>query len=67
MSNKFTDKFITYFKGVKSEWGKVIWPEKPQVAANFFWVIIICTFFTLLIFGLDVAFDKILGLLPTVH
>ena len=62
---KLKNKIKDYFMGVKSEWGKIIWPDKPQIIANFVWVIIICTFFTVFIFGLDVVFDKILALIPT--
>ena len=62
--NEIKEKVITYFKGVRSEWGKVIWPERPQIVADFIWVVIICAFFTLLIFILDVAFDKILSFIP---
>ena len=58
---------ITYFKGVRSEWGKVVWPEKNQVVVYFAWVLIICTFFTLLIFGLDKIFEFVLGFIPTSH
>ena len=30
-STSFKDDLITYFKGVKAEWGKVTWPEKNQI------------------------------------
>ena len=58
------NKVVTYFKGVRSEWGKVIWPEKPQIIADFVWVIIICGFFSLLIYVLDIGFDWVLGFIP---
>ena len=29
--NDFKQSLITYFKGVKAEWGKVSWPTKQQV------------------------------------
>lgn len=62
--NNLKEKVINYFKGVRSEWGKVIWPERPQIVADFIWVVVICAFFTFLIFILDVAFDKILSFIP---
>ena len=62
--NNIKDKIVNYFKGVRAEWGKVVWPERPQIIADFWWVVVICGFFTLLIFGLDVIFDKILSFIP---
>ena len=29
--NNTLDAIKTYFKGVKTEWGKVSWPERRQV------------------------------------
>ena len=40
--NNLKEKVINYFKGVRSEWGKVIWPERPQIVADFIWVVVIC-------------------------
>ena len=62
--NEIKNKVVTYFKGVRSEWGKVIWPERPQIIADFAGVIIICGFFSLLIYVLDIGFDWILGFIP---
>ena len=62
--NEMKNKVVTYFEGVRSEWGKVLWPEKQQIVADFWWVVVICTFFTVLIFILDVGFDKILSFIP---
>ena len=32
---------ITYFKGVRTEWGKITWPEKNQVVIETFFVVAI--------------------------
>lgn len=54
------DKFVTYFKGVKAEWGKITWPERKQVIAQTIIVLVIVIFFTIYTYGLDVIFRGIL-------
>ena len=49
--------FITYFKGVRSEWGKITWPEKHQVVVETFFVVAIVFMFTLSIFVVDKIFE----------
>ena len=51
----------TYFKGVKSEWGKVTWPEKNQIIAETAIVAIVVFAFTSAVFLMDLAFKWILG------
>ncbi|MBQ3818817.1 preprotein translocase subunit SecE, partial [bacterium] len=34
-----TSSIKTYFKGVRSEWGKISWPEKRQVVVETMFVI----------------------------
>ena len=46
----------TYFKGVKSEWGKITWPVKQQVVAETVVVIIIVTLFTSFVYLVDILF-----------
>ena len=46
----------TYFKGVKSEWGKITWPVKQQVVAETVVVIIIVTLFTSFVYLIDILF-----------
>ena len=41
---------ITYFKGVRTEWGKITWPEKNQVVVETFLVIAIVFIFTVFIY-----------------
>ena len=36
---------ITYFKGVRTEWGKITWPEKNQVVVETFFVVAIHGFY----------------------
>ena len=54
------EKFITYFKGVKAEWGKITWPERKQVIAQTCIVLVIVTIFTCYTYGLDIIFKAII-------
>lgn len=54
------DQIIAYFKGVKSEWGKVTWPDRKQVIAQTIAVLVIVTAFTIYVYGLDLLFQGIL-------
>lgn len=54
------DKFITYFKGVKAEWGKITWPDRKQVIAQTIIVIVVVLAFTIITFGLDIIFKGII-------
>ena len=51
----------TYFKGVKTEWGKITWPEKHQVIVETFFVVAIVFIFTVFIYFVDVIFNAILS------
>ena len=35
------DAIATYFRGVRTEWGKITWPEKNQVVVETFFVVAI--------------------------
>ena len=48
---------ITYFKGVKTEWGKITWPEKHQVVVETVFVVAIVFIFTVFIYFVDVIFN----------
>lgn len=50
----------TFFKGVRSEWGKITWPAKQQVIAETIYVIIIVTLFTSMILFIDSILQWIL-------
>ena len=57
------EKVIEYFKGVKSEWGKITWPDSKQVFAQTIVVIVVVTAFTIITFGLDIIFKGIIQVL----
>ena len=54
---------ISYFKGVKTEWGKITWPEKHQVVVETFFVVAIVFVFTVFVYIVDKIFDFILSLI----
>ena len=54
---------LSYFKGVKTEWGKITWPERKQVIAQTVIVIVIVIAFTLYTYGADIIFRGILNAL----
>jgi preprotein translocase subunit SecE len=55
-----------YFKGVKIETKKVVWPTRREIVSYTVVVLITCAFFGLLIWGVDSAFllglEKLLGI-----
>ena len=53
------EKIVTYFKGVKAEWGKITWPEKKQVITMTITVLVIVIAFTIYTYGLDLLFEFI--------
>ena len=52
---------ITYFKGVRTEFGKITWPEKNQVVVETFFVVAIVFIFTVFIYGVDILFNALLS------
>ena len=50
------DKAVTYFKGVKSEWGKITWPQKQQIVAETVVVLVIVTILTAIVYLIDIGF-----------
>ena len=63
-SLSFKEQITAYFKGVKSEWGKISWPQKPQIISQTIVVAIFVIFSTIIIFLMDVIFKGILGIIP---
>ena len=53
-----------YFRGVRTEWGKINWPEKQQVIAETIFVIGIVAFFTVAVYLMDIIYKSVLGLIP---
>jgi preprotein translocase subunit SecE len=55
-----------YFKGVKLETKKVVWPTRKELLSYTIVVLFTCAFFALMIWGVDSAFlaalSKILGI-----
>ena len=58
---KLQDSVITYFKGVKTEWGKITWPEKHQVVVETAFVVAIVFIFTVFIYVVDILFNALLS------
>ena len=62
--NKNSDKKLReYFRGVKAEWSKVSWPTRKQVGVETVIVLIVVTFFTLVVYFMDIIFKALLGLI----
>mgnify|MGYP000805641576 FL=1 len=61
--SNMTNSIRTYFRGVRTEWGKISWPEKRQVGAEALFVIVIVFVFTLAIYLMDIIFKGLLGLI----
>ena len=59
----FKEALITYFKGVKAEWGKVSWPQKQQVITETGIVLAVVIFFTVVVYLMDIIFKFLLGLI----
>ena len=64
MMNNTINSIVTYLKGVKSEWSKIIWPEKNQVIAETAFVVAIVAIFTISVYLIDLVFKGLLGLIP---
>ena len=64
MNTTFSNIFnaiATYFKGVRTEWGKITWPERQQVVVETIFVVAIVFVFTIFIYGVDKIFEWLLG------
>jgi len=57
------DSIKTYFKGIKSEWGKITWPQKPQIITETIIVLIVVFIITALVYLIDIGFQGIFHLL----
>ena len=51
------NSITTYFKGVRTEWGKITWPERHQVVVETFFVVAIVFVFTVFIYLADKIFE----------
>ncbi len=61
--NSTLEAIKTYFKGVRTEWGKISWPERRQVIFETFAVILITFVFTVAIYVIDLVFKGLLSLI----
>ena len=52
---KLANSVKTYFRGVRTEWGKITWPESRQVVAETVFV------FTVAVYLMDIIFKSLLG------
>ena len=55
------ETITTYFRGVRTEWGKITWPEKHQVVVETFFVVAIVFVFTVFIYFVDIIFNALLS------
>lgn len=53
----------SYFRGVRTEWGKINWPERRQVVIETVFVIVIVFVFTVAVYLMDIIFKGLLGLI----
>ncbi len=58
---KVKTNIATYFKGVRTECGKITWPEKHQVVVETFFVVAIVFVFSVFIYFVDVIFNMLLS------
>ena len=58
---KTKQSIITYFRGVRTEWGKITWPEKHQVIVETFFVVAVVFIFTVFIYFADIIFNALLS------
>ena len=61
--NSIINSIKVYFRGVRSEWGKINWPEQRQVITETFFVIAIVFVFTVAVYLMDIIFKAILSLI----
>ncbi len=59
----FMANAIVYLRGVKAEWFKVSWPVRRQVIVETGIVIAVVTFFTVVVYLIDIMFKSLLGLI----
>ena len=60
-ADKIKQSIVEYFRGVRTEWGKITWPEKNQVVVETCFVVAIVFIFTIFIYVVDIIFNAILA------
>lgn len=61
--NAIIESLKIYFRGIRSEWGKINWPEQHQVITETVFVIAIVFVFTVAVYLMDIIFKAVLGLI----
>ncbi len=51
-----------FFKGVKTEWNKIVWPTPKETLEYSVVVVIISFIVALIVYGLDTVFQRLIGL-----
>lgn len=59
--NNTMEAIKTYFKGIRTEWGKISWPERQQVIFETLSVVAIVFTFTVAIYLMDLLFKGLLS------
>ena len=59
---KLIEKIKTFYTNLKSEFIKIIWPKRDELAKQTLVVIVICAIFGLVIFAMDTGLAAILKL-----
>lgn len=62
--NNAVNAITTYLKGVRSEWGKITWPERSQVFGETIFVVVIVFVFTVAVYLMDIVFKWALSFIP---
>lgn len=60
---KTSTKIKNYFKAVKAEIKKVNWPNKKELTNYTIVVLATCVALTIVVWGLDLLFQKLIGLI----
>ena len=60
-SDKIKHSIVSYLRGVRTEWGKITWPEKNQVVVETCFVVAIVFIFTIFIYVVDIIFNALLA------
>ena len=61
--NAIIESFKSYLREIRSEWGKINWPEQRQVITETVFVIAIVFVFTVAVYLMDIIFKAVLGLI----
>jgi preprotein translocase subunit SecE len=57
------EQVVAYFKGVRSEWGKISWPTWPQIWGQTIVVLVMTSIMTLGLFIMDNVFHLLVQLI----